>query len=376
MSLLWTVFLSCVVTYFMIVVYGRFTLVTGETALFAFRKHIHPAAGLFFVVALGANMCGSVMGVMGIVADVCHEWSKGFVEGGLSPVLFAALMMGLVYFVFLNGRLVFFQRVMACVVSVMAACFLLNFFLLMPALSEIVKGMVPGMPEVAADAGKGPFLLIASMVGTTVFSGLFILRTTQVKEAGWTLADSHVQRRDAMFATAMMFLVSVSIMAAAAGTLHKAGVELTEASQMIGLLEPLAGRMSVAIFVLGIVAAGLSSQLPNCLLVSWLICDYSGGDRDLRKLHHRVIVFVFALLGLVVPVFDARPVVVMIASQAFGALILPATVLCILYLGNKKALMGEHRNGVGANMALSAVLLFALTMSGVAIRGFFLEYVL
>ncbi|MEP0730074.1 MAG: hypothetical protein ABJC40_10590, partial [Parasphingorhabdus sp.] len=33
MALLWTVLISCVATYLMIATYGRYTLVTGETAL-------------------------------------------------------------------------------------------------------------------------------------------------------------------------------------------------------------------------------------------------------------------------------------------------------------------------------------------------------
>ena len=49
MSLLWTIVASCLATFFMINVYGRFTLVTGETALQAFRQHIHPLVGLFFI---------------------------------------------------------------------------------------------------------------------------------------------------------------------------------------------------------------------------------------------------------------------------------------------------------------------------------------
>ncbi|MGI9238641.1 MAG: Nramp family divalent metal transporter, partial [Woeseiaceae bacterium] len=52
MSLLWTIVASCLATYFMINAYGKLTLVTGETALQAFRRHIHPLVGLFYIVAL------------------------------------------------------------------------------------------------------------------------------------------------------------------------------------------------------------------------------------------------------------------------------------------------------------------------------------
>lgn len=64
MSLLWTIIASCFTTYFMINLYGKYTLATGETALQAFRKHIHPGVGIFFIIALTAGVSGSVMGVM------------------------------------------------------------------------------------------------------------------------------------------------------------------------------------------------------------------------------------------------------------------------------------------------------------------------
>jgi len=63
MDLLWTLVASCLATYFMILSYSRYTLVTGETALQAFKKHIHPAVGIFFIVALTFGVAGSVMGV-------------------------------------------------------------------------------------------------------------------------------------------------------------------------------------------------------------------------------------------------------------------------------------------------------------------------
>ena len=369
MSLLWTIVASCLATYFMINAYGKLTLVTGETALQAFRQHIHPLAGLFFIVALTAGVCGSVMGVMGIVADISSEWSKAVVDGGIQPIWFAAFFVALVYFIFWNGTTQVFERSLAVIVAIMAACFILNFFILMPPPIEIAKGLLPSLPDVPLDEGRGPFLVIASMVGTTVFSGLFIIRTTLVKEAGWTIADSKKQRNDAIVAVVMMFVISGSIMAAAAGTLYVEGLGLDNASQMIGLLEPLAGSFATTIFVVGIVAAGVSSQFPNVLMLPWLLCDFNQSDRDMTLPRYRFMVLVISLLGLVVPIFEARPVFVMIVSQAFNAVILPVTVACILYLANRRDLMGEHRNTMTSNVILTAILLFSLVTTSMGIRG-------
>ena len=369
MSLLWTIVASCLCTFFMINLYGRYTLVTGETALQAFRRHIHPAVGIFFIVALTAGVCGSVMGVMGIVADICYEWSKTVVEGGIAPVYFAGVFIALVYFIFWNGKTEFFERSLAVIVAVMSASFLINFFMMMPPPMDIIRGLIPSLPEVQSDTGRGPFLVIASMVGTTVFSGLFIIRTTLVKEAGWTIQDYSSQRNDAMLSVSLMFIISAAIMAAAAGTLYVEGIGLSQASQMIELLEPLAGTLATTIFAVGIVSAGVSSQFPNVLMLPWLLCDYQGIERNMTLPRYRLMVFLISLLGLVVPIFEARPVLVMIVSQAFNAVILPITVGCILYLGNRKDLVGDYQNSRITNIILGAILLFSIFTSVIGIRG-------
>jgi len=369
MTLLWTIVASCLCTFFMINLYGRYTLVTGETALQAFRKHIHPAVGIYFIAALTLGVCGSVMGVMGIVADICYEWSKTMIAGGIAPIYFAASFSALVFFIFWNGKTEFFERSLAVIVAIMSACFLINFFILMPPPVDILKGLVPSVPRVSAGSSAGPLLVIASMVGTTVFSGLFIIRTTLVKEAGWTLKNEKTQRNDAIVSVGLMFLISASIMAAAAGTLFAEGLGLSRASQMIELLEPLAGSFAVSIFAIGIIAAGVSSQFPNVLMLPWLICDYNGTERNMTLPKYRIMVFCISLLGLVVPFFGARPVLVMIGSQAFNAVILPITVACIFYLGNRKDLMGDHKNSLTANIILTAILLFSVFTSFIAIKG-------
>lgn len=367
MSLLWTILLSCAITYFLISLFGKFTLVTGLTALQSFKKHIHPSVSLFFIVALTTQICGSVIGVMGILADVCYEWSKTFIEGGISPLYFALFFIGFVYIIFLIGKTEVFEKVLALFVAIMALCFLINFFILMPPAMEILKGLVPNVP--AATENKSSFLVIASMVGTTVFSGLFILRTILVKEAGWTMSDLKAQNRDALFSAFLMFIVSTSIMAAAAGSLYVKGITLQNVTQMINLLEPLAGASAVAIFTIGLIAAGVSSQFPNVALLPWLLDDYHERKPNLKRPSYRVMALVISCLGLIVPIFNAKPIAVMVSSQAFGALVLPATVACIFYIGNKTNLMGEHKFSAITNLLLSLIFVFALVMSYMSING-------
>lgn len=369
MALLWAVLLSCVVTWFMIDVYGRFAIVTGETALHAFRRHLHPSVGFFFIVALGVNVSGSIMGVMGIVADVSAVWMREVFGLSVPTLALAILFSGLVYVLFWVGRMDFFQKALAVMVAIMGAAFVINFIMLMPPVGESLSGLIPRMPEIPAGDDRDPFMIVASMVGTTVFSGLFILRTTLVKNAGWGLADLRQQRRDALLSAGMMFVLSAAVMGSAAGTLHVHGITLGDTSQLVTLLEPLAGSAAVSLLVIGIIAAGLSSQFPNVLLVPWLWFDYQGQPADVKRPGVRAFVLGISALGLVVPIFQARPVAVMVASQAFGALLLPATVGCILWIGNRRDVMGEHRFRAGTNGLLVLVLAFALIMMTAGLRG-------
>jgi Mn2+/Fe2+ NRAMP family transporter len=367
MSLLWTIFISCAITYFLIQLFGKFTLVTGQTALQSFKKHIHPAVSIFFIVSLTTQVCGSVIGVMGILADVCYEWSKNFIDGGIAQLYFAIFFITFVYVIFLIGKTEVFEKVLAVFVAIMSVCFLINFIILMPPAIEILKGMVPNVPDTSGD--KNSFLVIASMVGTTIFSGLFILRTILVKQIGWTMADLKTQNRDALFSAFLMFIVSTAIMAAAAGSLFIQGVTLEHVTQMIYLLEPLAGASAVAIFTIGLIAAGVSSQFPNVALLPWLLDDFHDRKPNLKRLNYRIIALAISLLGLIVPIFNAKPIAIMVGSQAFGALLLPATVGCIFYVGNKKTLMNEHKFSTMTNVILSMILIFSLIMSYMSYTG-------
>lgn len=368
MSLLWTIVVSCLCTFFMINLYGRFTIVTGETALQAIRKHIHPSVSIFFIAALTLGVCGSVMGVMGIVADICYEWSKLIFAEGIDPLYFAIFFVSLVYYIFWQGKTHFFERSLAIIVAIMSVCFVANFFLLMPPPIQLLQGLVPNIPDPGL-SNKDPLLIITAMIGTTVFSGLFIIRTTLVKEAGWTLVDYKKQQLDAAFSVFLMFVISASIMAASAGSLHIEGISLDKASQMMGILEPLAGAFATSIFAVGLIAAGVSSQFPNILMLPWLLCDYNGSKRDMTLPKFRMMVFAISLLGLVVPIFEARPIFIMILSQTFNAFILPMTVGCIFYLSNRKDLMQEHKNKRVSNLILLIIFGFSLFTSWIAIKA-------
>jgi len=367
-SLLWTLAVSCFITYFLVRIYGRFTTVTGDRALTAFKKYLHPNVAKFFFIGIITATCGSIMGVMGIVVDVLYVWSKTFIDGGISALAWAIAGVIIINVIIWTNKGNLVDRVLSGLVALMALAFIINFVLMMPPVADLLGGLIPSIP-LANTSSMSPTLVIASMVGTTVAPAMFLMRTTLVKNANWSVSNLKEQNLDAIVSATLMFIISASIMAAAAGTLYKQGLTLENASDMIEMLRPLAGPGAVLIFVIGIVAAGLSSQFPNIAITPWFISDIQNTDKKLTHKPYIWIMTVLSLLCLVVPIFEARPVFIMIASQAFNAVILPGTVLAMFYLANRKDLMGEFKCKTWENIVFLLISLFTLGMGFLAMKS-------
>ena len=76
--------------------------------------------------------------------------------------------------------------------------------------------------------------------------------------------------------------------------------------------------------MIGIVAAGLSSHLPNLLVIPWLIQDYQGNDRDTKTKGNRILFFFLSLASLFGVIFGFKPVFLMLISQAAITVLLGA----------------------------------------------------
>jgi manganese transport protein len=261
------------------------------------------------------------------------------------------------------------EKVLTIFVALMGLSFILTSFMVIPDAGAVISGLIPSIPG-EANAG----LVVTGMIGTTMGGVLYIVRSITVKQKQWTLKDFKTEKRDAIVSSSLMFMLSVSVMACAAGTLFPKGLHVENAIDMIRLLEPLAGRFAISVFVVGIVCAGLSSLYPHYMLVPLLLADYKQEELDFKKWRNRIIVIFYASLGLVVPIFGGRPVLVMIASQAFTLVVTPLVVILMLILINRESVMGKYKAKPGTNVILSIIFLFTLVMSvigAVSLAGLF-----
>jgi manganese transport protein len=223
-------------------------------------------------------------------------------------------------------------------------------------------GFIPSIPV-------GGELMVAAFVGTTMAAPTFVVRTLIVKEKGWTKNNLKEQKRDALVSAIILFIISASIMVAATGALFHEGKIVTKVLDMVYALEPVAGKFAVVIFMFGAMSAGLSSIFPILMVLPLLIGDYRQGKMDLKSKAFKVMAAVACLVGLVVPVLGANPIMAQIATQVASVFILPVVIGGIIVLINSKSLMGEYRAKIYLNIGLSAAFIFSLFISYTGILG-------
>lgn len=369
MALTWALLLSCVFTYILMVAYGQTTLVTGKTALYNIKTGFNygKVLAIYILVALVSGELMALMGIFGIVADLLREASRILSGGsGFSTFRITLALAAVLYLLLWTGHYRRFEKVLITLVIIMGLSFITVFFMVKPDIKAIISGLIPGIPDT-----HGSLRLIAAMAGTTCSAAVFIMRSTVIAEKGWKINNLKNEKKDAAVSSSAMFFLSFVIMAVSAGTLHLMGLKMDNTVEMISLFEPIGGKIAAFILILGIVGAGISTVFPIILIAPWLISDYTGKERNIRSPMYRILGFAGILFGFGSQIVNTTPPLLMVFSQAFQALILPAVAIPILILINRKSLMKEYTAGISMNIALAGVILFSLLTSYFAIADFF-----
>jgi manganese transport protein len=364
MSLFWALLLSCVFTFVMLVAYGKYTLVTGRTAISSYNDYFGRGISIFIMVGLIIGELAALMGIIGIVVEMIDEWVLYMSGYHINKIIVTLFIIGVLYYLLWIGRYARFEKVLTIFVSLMGVCFITSMILVVPNAGEVVKGLVPKIPK-----EENAHLIAAGMAGTTLSAILFVMRSIVVQEKGWGINDLKQEKRDAFVSATMMLILSAAIMACAAGTLYRQGIPVDRVVDMVKTLEPIAGKFAITLFVIGIVSAGLSTVFPIILIAPWLISDYTNKPRNLQSSMYRILGAIGILLGLTIPVFGGRPVFIMIASQAFQALLMPLVTIAIIILLNRSDVMKEHKAGWWLNIGCGATFIFSLVMAYSGIVG-------
>jgi len=345
-ALLWALLFGVLATMVLQEMAARLGLVTGLGLGEAVRRRFRTpvARGLAVALVVGAiamgnaayetgNLLGGALGLEGTVGGDVRLWA--LLIGGCG---FALLWSG-------SYRAV--ERVMVGLVGVMSIAFVATAVRVLPQVDGLLSGLlVPSLPD-------GSLLVAVGLIGTTVVPYNLFLHANAAREK-WPAAvplDEALPaaRRDSVLSIGLGGLITLAILSTAAVAFFGSD-EAFDAFAMAQQLEPLLGAAAGPVFAAGLFAGGLTSALTAPLAAGYAVCGALGWRGGLRDRPFRAVSFAVLASGTLFAALGTRPLAAILFAQAANGLLLPFVALALLYLMNRKDLLGAHRNGPLGNL--------------------------
>ena len=359
-ALLWAVLFSVIATVVLQNMAARVGLAGRRGLAEAIRDSLQnplaraAALGLIAVTILIGNAAfqtGNLLGAS-IGLDLLTGLPKGLLVGIIGGLAGALLM---------TGTYKTIQNALVALVGLMSVVFLLIAILTAPDLGDLVSGLlVPRIPS-------GALLTVLALIGTTVVSYNLFLHASATLER-WPNAERNddnlvESRRDTLFSVALGGLITASVVVAASPLLGQ-GAEAANAATVAARLEPLLGRAAPLFFGIGLFAAGLTSAITAPLAAAYAAGGAMGWGSDLKSGRFRLLWGFVLLTGMFCGIFlGASPYQIILLAQAGNGIVLPLTLVLLLIVANRRAIMGKYRNSRLANVLGALVVLVISSLS-------------
>jgi Mn2+/Fe2+ NRAMP family transporter len=238
-----------------------------------------------------------------------------------------------------------------------------------PVWRELLHGIVVPDPPAGEEPATYAYYAIALFGAAMTPYEVFFFSSGAVEER-WTAEDLTTARTNVFIGFPLGGLISLAIAACAALVLMPAGIQVETLGQVGLPVAVAAGKLAVAVALLGFVAATFGAALETGLSTGYSIAQYLGWQwgkyvrpREAARFH---LVVLLGLLAAVAGVLTtADPIKVTEYSIVFSAVALPLTYFPILVIANDPVYMGRRVNGRLAN-GLGTFFLLVIAVVSVA----------
>jgi NRAMP (natural resistance-associated macrophage protein)-like metal ion transporter len=247
-----------------------------------------------------------------------------------------SLLVGLLAFILLYiGNYKFLEKTLITLVLIMSISFLVTAILTKPNIIEILKGLfIPKFPEKS-------ILTIIGLVGTTVVPYNLFLHAALVKERWHKKEDLSSARKDTVISIILGGLVSMAIIISAAA------IQVTDISNAADLakgLAPLYGEFAKYFLALGLFAAGITSAITAPLAAAYVAKGCLGWQVGLKSKKFRFVWITILLLGVLFSSIGIKPIEIIKFAQVANGMLLPVIAGILLWIMNKKSVLGKFIN--------------------------------
>ena len=368
-NLLWAMLLSIMATIVLQEMAARLGIISQkglsevirEEIKIPFLKHFITLLILAAIVVGNAsyeagNISGGILGLETIFGEF------NFVIGGLS-INFMSLIIGIIAFVLLYiGNYKFLEKALVTLVLLMSFSFVITAIITQPNILEVLKGMfVPKFPEKS-------LLTVIGLIGTTVVPYNLFLHASLVKERWKKKEDVSLAKTDTIISIILGGMVSMAIIISAASIPSK---DILNVADLAKGLAPLYGEFAKYFLALGLFAAGITSAITAPLAAAYVAQGCLGLKGNMQSKSFKMVWMIILLLGVIFSSIGIKPIEIIKFAQVANGMLLPIIAGILLWIMNKKNVLGTFVNSKKQNVFGFVILAISIFLGAKGIMKVF-----
>ena len=366
-ALLWVALLANLVAMLFQALSAKLGIVTGRNLAELCREQFpKPVSLAMWVISEIAAMATDLAEFLGAALGLSLLLHIPILAGmGITAVVTAAALMAD------RGGFRPMELVIGVMVLLISLCYLAEMFIAPLDWGGIVAGLVvPRIPDSEA------LTIAVGIIGATVMPHALYLHSGLTQHRGRaanTRERSLIVRfsnREVVAALTAAGLVNMAMIAMAASAFHAGHSDVAEIATAYHTLTPLLGGAAAAIFLVSLIASGLSSSVVGTLAGQMIMQGFVAFRIPVwvRRLVTIIPAFVVVALGV-----DTTQALVM--SQVVLSIALPVPMIALVLLTRRRDLMGDNVNSSlinalaigGAALVLTLNVVLILQAGGVSL---------
>jgi manganese transport protein len=368
-GLLWVVLLANLIAMLFQALSAKLGIVTGRNLAEMCRDQFPlPIVWAMWVVSEIAAMATDLAEFLGGAIGLSLLFDIPLLSG-------MAVTAVIVYGILLSERRGFrpLELIIGAIVAVIALCYLIELFV--APVDWASAGLHTVMPQLADNEA---LLLAVGIIGATVMPHAVYLHSglTQARIPARTESEKRklvrISNREVVIALTAAGLVNMAMVVMASGAFHAGHPDVAEIQTAYHSLVPLLGGAAAAVFLVSLLASGVSSSTVGTMAGQMIMQGFVGFRIPIWLRRLVTMIPAFVVVGFGITATNA-----LVASQVVLSITLPLPMIALIIFTRRVDLMGRFASrrltDTGAGLAAGVVLmlngLLILQTFGVSLPG-------
>lgn len=239
------------------------------------------------------------------------------------------------------------ELVIGALVATIGICYLIEVFIAPVAWGTAAVSMVtPSIPDAAA------LTISVGIIGATVMPHAVFLHSglTQARVRAQTPEQTRrlvrFSNTEVVLALAVAGMVNMAMVMMASGAFHAGHSDVAEIETAYHTLAPLLGAGAAAVFLVSLIASGVSSSVVGTMAGQMIMQGFVGFRIPvwLRRVITMIPAFIVVGIG-------ANATQALVLSQVVLSIALPVPMIALVMFTRRRDIMGAHANRVLTNIA-------------------------